>query len=159
MLGSSAPASHAPTYATSGTASAHQRDYCATHPDVKTWVHAGQGVAPHFGDYEAQRHWMELTLHMPPAEWYVETLGNNLSHWGIDYPPLSAYQSYASGLIVHAIEPEAVRLVASKGYESARSKRAMRLTVILSDLCGVSCCQAHNRQACHSCHAAQACSA
>ncbi len=30
---------------------------------------AGAGSPPRFGDYEAQRHWMELTLHTPISEW------------------------------------------------------------------------------------------
>jgi len=30
---------------------------------------AGFGVAPHYGDYEAQRHWMEITVHLPASEW------------------------------------------------------------------------------------------
>lgn len=30
---------------------------------------AGAGSAPRFGDYEAQRHWMELTVHTPVREW------------------------------------------------------------------------------------------
>jgi hypothetical protein len=50
-----------------------------------------------FGDYEAQRHWMELSLHTPVEEWYINTAANNLSYWGLDYPPLSAYQSYVYG--------------------------------------------------------------
>jgi alpha-1,3-glucosyltransferase len=29
----------------------------------------GAGDAPKFGDYEAQRHWMELTLALPPSQW------------------------------------------------------------------------------------------
>lgn len=31
----------------------------------------GAGVAPKFGDYEAQRHWMEITINLPPSEWSV----------------------------------------------------------------------------------------
>lgn len=91
-------------------------------------------MPPKFGDYEAQRHWMELTLHTPLKEWYVETPWNPLHWWGIDYPPGSAYQSYVTGLLLQAIEPEAVALETSRGYESDRSKAAMRLTVLLSDL-------------------------
>lgn len=29
----------------------------------------GAGVAPMHGDYEAQRHWMELSIHLPVSEW------------------------------------------------------------------------------------------
>ena len=42
-----------------------------------------------FGDYEAQRHWMELTIHLPTREWYRY----DLQYWGLDYPPLTAYAS------------------------------------------------------------------
>jgi len=45
------------------------------------------------GDYEAQRHWMEITLHLPLKEWYY----HDLEYWGLDYPPLTAYVSYAYG--------------------------------------------------------------
>jgi alpha-1,3-glucosyltransferase len=80
---------------------------------------------------------MEITLNTPINEWYIDTPSNPLEYWGIDYPPLSAYQSYLSGLVVRAIEPAAVHLNSSRGYESPSSKQAMRLTVILSDLIGV----------------------
>ena len=79
---------------------------------------------------------MEITLNTPVHEWYTETPANPLSYWGIDYPPLSAYQSYALGLVVRAWKPAATELVASRGHESAHSKQAMRFTVILSDLIG-----------------------
>lgn len=94
-------------------------------------------MPPKYGDYEAQRHWMEITLHTPIREWYVDTPSNPLMYWGVDYPPLSAYQSYLSGLVLQAIEPAATELNSSRGYESPTSKQAMRLTVILSDLIGV----------------------
>eukprot|EP00892_Ulva_mutabilis_P001232 jgi/Ulvmu1/11109/UM070_0025.1 len=96
--------------------------------------YSGQATPPKFGDYEAQRHWMELALHTPLQEWYVETPTNPLHWWGIDYPPGSAYQSYLTGLFMHAAEPESVALETSRGYESDRSKSAMRTTVLLADL-------------------------
>ena len=30
----------------------------------------GAGKPPMFGDYEAQRHWMEITYNLPASEWY-----------------------------------------------------------------------------------------
>lgn len=36
-------------------------------------------------------------MHTPVSEWYVETPANNLTYWGLDYPPLSAYQSWLYG--------------------------------------------------------------
>lgn len=79
---------------------------------------AGQGQPPKYGDYEAQRHWMEVTLHLPVDQWYAGGPLNDLSWWGLDYPPLTAYQSYAHGLILNASCPEAVALLSSRGYES-----------------------------------------
>jgi len=46
-----------------------------------------------FGDYEAQRHWMELTNHLPTRQWYTY----DLQYWGLDYPPLTAYHSWLCG--------------------------------------------------------------
>ena len=31
----------------------------------------GAGKPPMYGDYEAQRHWMEITYNLPLREWYV----------------------------------------------------------------------------------------
>ncbi|KAI7845170.1 hypothetical protein COHA_001215 [Chlorella ohadii] len=88
---------------------------------------------PRFGDYEAQRHWMEVAVNLPATEWYRNSSANDLSYWGLDYPPLSGYQSWLCGRYVGAFEPEAVQLVASRGYESPSSKRLLRQTVLASD--------------------------
>lgn len=45
------------------------------------------------GDFEAQRHWMELTIHLPISQWYFY----DLDWWGLDYPPLTAYHSWFLG--------------------------------------------------------------
>jgi alpha-1,3-glucosyltransferase len=45
------------------------------------------------GDFEAQRHWMEITTHLPMAQWYTY----DLPYWGLDYPPLTAYHSWLLG--------------------------------------------------------------
>ena len=79
---------------------------------------------------------MEITLNTPLPQWYADTPDNPLQYWGLDYPPLSAYQSWLSGALVRALEPEAVALESSRGHETPSSKRAMRLTVILADLLG-----------------------
>lgn len=55
--------------------------------------HLGYGTPPMFGDYEAQRHWMELTVHLPVQQWYRY----DLQYWGLDYPPLTAYVSWMCG--------------------------------------------------------------
>nr|ACR38168.1 unknown [Zea mays] len=101
---------------------------------VSVGPYSGQGAAPKFGDYEAQRHWMELTLHLTPADWYRNTSDNDLAYWGLDYPPLSAYQSLLHGRIINTSLPEAVALRSSRGYESMESKLLMRWTVLSSDL-------------------------
>ncbi|EJW72974.1 hypothetical protein WUBG_16119, partial [Wuchereria bancrofti] len=50
-----------------------------------------------YGDYEAQRHWMEITYHLPINQWYVNGSDNDLNYWGLDYPPLTAYHSWLLG--------------------------------------------------------------
>lgn len=81
-------------------------------------VLSGAGDAPKFGDYEAQRHWMEITVHTPIKDWYRPSVDNDLSYWGLDYPPLTAYQSLVHGLVLKRIEPAAVALHSSRGYET-----------------------------------------
>ena len=70
---------------------------------VATQPYSGMGEAPEFGDFEAQRHWMELTVNLPVREWYVEGPHNNLTYWNIDYPPLTAYFSWAWGKVFVSI--------------------------------------------------------
>jgi alpha-1,3-glucosyltransferase len=88
---------------------------------ISVGPYSGQGVGPKFGDYEAQRHWMELTLHLPPSDWYRNTSDNDLAYWGLDYPPLSAYQSLLHGCIINSSLPDAVALRSSRGFESLES--------------------------------------
>jgi alpha-1,3-glucosyltransferase len=89
-------------------------------------LHAAYG-----GDYEAQRHWMELTWHLPVAEWYWY----DLQYWGLDYPPLSAYVSYLFGGLSHLlVGPQSVALVESRGFEDPVHKAFMRATVVCTDL-------------------------
>lgn len=86
------------------------------------------------GDYEAQRHWMEITHNLPAEEWYFNTSRNDLMYWGLDYPPLTAYHSKLCGFIASLIDPKFVALGSSRGYESYTHKLFMRSTVIVSDL-------------------------
>ena len=37
---------------------------------VTLWPHSGQGKPPLYGDYEAQRHWQEVTVNLGVADWY-----------------------------------------------------------------------------------------
>jgi len=50
---------------------------------------------PMHGDFEAQRHWMEVTTQLPVKEWYW----HDLEWWGLDYPPLTAYHSWLVGVM------------------------------------------------------------
>lgn len=61
--------------------------------------YSGEGVAPVYGDFEAQRHWMEITINVPLKDWYRNTGANDLKYWGLDYPPLSAYWAYVTGFM------------------------------------------------------------
>ncbi|GLI67446.1 hypothetical protein VaNZ11_011639 [Volvox africanus] len=97
-------------------------------------LYSGAGDAPKYGDYEAQRHWMELTINLPVRKWYTDSPVNNASYWPLDYPPLSGYQSWLCGQAMRAVEPASVELVKSHGYETPTSKIVMRWTVIAADL-------------------------
>jgi alpha-1,3-glucosyltransferase len=48
-----------------------------------------------YGDFEAQRHWMEITTRLPVSQWYF----HDLEWWGLDYPPLTAYHSWVLGIM------------------------------------------------------------
>ena len=47
---------------------------------VSLWPHSGQSRSPMFGDYEAQRHWQEITVNLP-IKVKEEKYENHL-HWG-----------------------------------------------------------------------------
>lgn len=85
---------------------------------VSLHPYSGAGNSPKFGDYEAQRHWMEITLNLPVREWYRNSTTNDLSYWGLDYPPLTAYQSFIHGLFLRFFHPDSVSLFTSRGHES-----------------------------------------
>ncbi|KAF8645218.1 hypothetical protein AX16_008045 [Volvariella volvacea WC 439] len=91
--------------------------------------YSGRGTPPMYGDYEAQRHWMELTLHLPFRQWYTY----DLQYWGLDYPPLTAYISWICGVVASWINPSWVALDTSRGIETETSKLFMRLTVVFWD--------------------------
>lgn len=78
--------------------------------------YSGRATPPMHGDLEAQRHWMELTLHLPPREWYTY----DLPYWGLDYPPLTAWVSWACGWIAtrFAVLRPSFALGTSRGAES-----------------------------------------
>ncbi|KAI5729194.1 dolichyl pyrophosphate Man9GlcNAc2 alpha-1,3-glucosyltransferase [Diaphorina citri] len=96
--------------------------------------YSGQGKPPMFGDYEAQRHWMEITRHLPVSTWYQNTTDNDLLYWGLDYPPLTAYHSLLCGYVAEYFVPDGVKLFTSHGHESYQHKYFMRLCVLVSDV-------------------------
>ena len=96
--------------------------------------HSGQGTPPMFGDYEAQRHWMEVTVNLPVSEWYHNTTKNDLQYWGLDYPPLTAYHSWIMGQAALRVNPGFVELHESRGREDEAHRTFMRSSVLVADL-------------------------
>ncbi|CCE88930.1 Piso0_001723 [Millerozyma farinosa CBS 7064] len=92
--------------------------------------YSGMGEKPINGDFEAQRHWMELTIHLPIDKWYFY----DLQYWGLDYPPLTAFHSYLLGKLGSLIRSDWFAFVSSRGLESVDLKTYMRYTSILSEL-------------------------
>lgn len=101
---------------------------------VSLYPYSGAGKPPMYGDYEAQRHWQELTVNLPVKEWYANSTDNDLLYWGLDYPPLTAFHSYLCGLIARKLNPEFIELHTSRGFESYEHKLFMRYTVFVVDL-------------------------
>ncbi|KAK0670383.1 family 57 putative glycosyltransferase [Cercophora samala] len=93
------------------------------------WGYSGFQKPPMFGDYEAQRHWMEITTHLPITQWYF----HDLQWWGLDYPPLTAYHSWLCGKIGSLIDPSWFALYKSRGIHDPNLKIFMRGTVIVSE--------------------------
>ncbi|NWU55512.1 ALG6 glucosyltransferase, partial [Dromas ardeola] len=101
---------------------------------VSLGSYSGAGKPPMYGDYEAQRHWQEVTYNLPIRQWYFNTSDNNLLYWGLDYPPLTAYHSFLCAYIAKLINPDWIALHTSRGYESQPHKLFMRTTVFVADL-------------------------
>uniref|UniRef100_A0A250Y172 Alpha-1,3-glucosyltransferase n=1 Tax=Castor canadensis TaxID=51338 RepID=A0A250Y172_CASCN len=96
--------------------------------------YSGAGKPPMFGDYEAQRHWQEITFNLPLKQWYFNNSDNNLQYWGLDYPPLTAYHSFLCAYVAKFINPDWIALHTSRGHESQEHKLFMRATVLIADL-------------------------
>ncbi|XP_036612794.1 dolichyl pyrophosphate Man9GlcNAc2 alpha-1,3-glucosyltransferase [Trichosurus vulpecula] len=97
-------------------------------------AYSGAGKPPMFGDYEAQRHWQEITLNLPVKQWYFNSSDNDLQYWGLDYPPLTAYHSLLCAYVAAFINPDWIALHTSRGYESEQHKLFMRSTVFIADV-------------------------
>lgn len=96
--------------------------------------YSGQNTPPMFGDFEAQRHWQEIVVNLPIADWYRNTTDNDLMYWGLDYPPLTAYHTYVVGRAAQNINPKFVELHDSRGLTDDLHKHFMRTTVLVADL-------------------------
>lgn len=96
--------------------------------------YSGQNISPMFGDFEAQRHWQEITLNLPIKDWYENTKDNDLLYWGLDYPPLTAYHSFVIGKVAKMTNESFVELYKSRGISTEQHKLFMRLTVIVADI-------------------------
>ncbi|EFA05255.1 dolichyl pyrophosphate Man9GlcNAc2 alpha-1,3-glucosyltransferase [Tribolium castaneum] len=96
--------------------------------------YSGAGSPPMYGDYEAQRHWMEITTNLRPLEWYKNTTDNDLMYWGLDYPPLTAYHMYLTGKIGSFLNENWTKLHESRGFEGESHKIFMRYTVLAADI-------------------------
>ncbi|XP_058123969.1 probable dolichyl pyrophosphate Man9GlcNAc2 alpha-1,3-glucosyltransferase [Anopheles ziemanni] len=97
--------------------------------------YSGQNRPPMYGDYEAQRHWQEVTVNLPVTDWYRNTTDNDLLYWGLDYPPLTAYHSYLVGTWARFTQRESfVALHTSRGIGTEKHKHFMRNTVLLADV-------------------------
>ena len=97
--------------------------------------YSGEKTPPRYGDFEAQRHWQEITTKTPVALWYTNTTDNDLQYWGLDYPPLTAYHSYGLGVVAGKINENFVKLHDSRGIETPEHKSFMRHSVLLADVC------------------------
>ncbi|KAK9462940.1 glycosyl transferase [Lipomyces oligophaga] len=91
---------------------------------------SGENVPPLHGDFEAQRHWMEITYQLPMSQWYWY----DLPYWGLDYPPLTAYHSWIMGWVGTLFNPVWFALNSSRGCEQLDLKSYMRSTVVISDV-------------------------
>ncbi|OXB82154.1 UNVERIFIED_CONTAM: hypothetical protein H355_009033, partial [Colinus virginianus] len=80
---------------------------------VSLGSYSGAGKPPMYGDYEAQRHWQEVTYNLPVKQWYFNTSDNNLLYWGLDYPPLTAYHSFLCASVLLLLTKLAGTVVAS----------------------------------------------
>ncbi|PWN53146.1 hypothetical protein IE53DRAFT_384370 [Violaceomyces palustris] len=92
---------------------------------------SGRDKPPMFGDFEAQRHWIELTLNLPTSKWYFY----DLEYWGLDYPPLTAWVSLLCGYFSRMVPSikGGFDLDSSRGDEDGSLVLFMRSSVIALD--------------------------
>ena len=101
---------------------------------ISLFGYSGESSPPMYGDFEAQRHWMEIAVNLPPTSWYVNGPDNDLLYWGLDYPPLSAHLAWLLGCTARIFgHAKLVALHASRGHESPETRAFMRHTVLACD--------------------------
>lgn len=91
---------------------------------------SGMNTPPLYGDFEAQRHWLEICVNLPVSEWYFY----DLEYWGLDYPPLTAFHSWILGQVARLMDPHWTQLVKSRGCELPGLITFMRTSSIVTDL-------------------------
>jgi alpha-1,3-glucosyltransferase len=96
---------------------------------VGLWGYSGFQKPLMHGDFEAQRHWMEITTNLPVSMWYFY----DLPYWGLDYPPLTAYHSWLCGKVGSLFSDDWFAINESRGIEEHLLKVFMRATVITSE--------------------------
>lgn len=101
---------------------------------VSLYPYSGQATPPMYGDFEAQRHWQEITVNLPARQWYTNGTDNDLLYWGLDYPPLTAWHSWLTGQVAAALNVSYVQLHSSRGITTEPHKTFMRNTVLVADL-------------------------
>ena len=96
---------------------------------VSLWGYSGFEKPSMHGDFEAQRHWMEITTNLPVSMWYFY----DLQYWGLDYPPLTAYHSWLCGKVGSLFDPAWFMINKSRGIEEPLLKVFMRASAITSE--------------------------
>ena len=94
--------------------------------------YSGENQPPNFGDFEYNRHYMEIVTSLPLYHWYLHDLGN--SNFMLKFPPLYAYHSFIWGIIGKLINKSWFELNNSIGCQDIDLKSFMRITVLFSEL-------------------------
>ncbi|KAF4771611.1 hypothetical protein HAV15_004365 [Penicillium sp. str.  len=108
---------------------------------VSLWGYSGFQVPPMHGDFEAQRHWMEITTHLPLAKWYTY----DLQYWAgcserciYPYLPFIAELSWppadlAACLVAPPLTQPGSPWMPPEVLRTPRLKVYMRATVVVSE--------------------------
>ncbi len=97
--------------------------------------HSGQLQPPLYGEFEAQRQLLEITVNTPLCEWYTtknETISANAGAGLYPYPPLHAYVAWFFGGLAQNLVPKLVNN--GHGYENEDARAFMRASVLFCDV-------------------------